>query len=328
MPWVIFVPLAKRIAPPTSRDMKTTAVTKADLERSVIAVPPLARHADFSLNRAANLRLIKHLEGGGVRNLMYGGNANFYHATLDEYAALLDFLAESVSAETWVLPSVGPDYGKAIAQAKVIKASGFPAAMLLPMTFPYTDSGIATGVRHLTDAMDRKAVLYLKAANYLKPDTVAKLCDEGRVASIKYAAVMPDPQVDPYLSELVKVVSRDLLVSGIGERPAIVHLRDFGLTGFTSGSVCVAPRGSMQLLALLKQKQYDEAETIRARYIPLEDCRDGISPIRVLHDAVTLAGIADMGPMLPMLSGLEPAERARVEPVAKALLAADGGYAG
>jgi dihydropteroate synthase len=44
--------------------------------------------------------------------------------------------------------------------------------------------------------------------------------------------------------------------------------------------------------------------------------------------AVTLAGVADMGPMLPMLTGLEPAERARVEPVAKALLAADGGYAG
>ena len=139
---------------------------------------------------------------------------------------------------------------------------------------------------------------------------------------------MEDPRVDPYLSELVKVVNRDLLVSGIGERPAIVHLRDFGLTGFTSGSVCVAPRGSMQLLSLLKQKKYDEAEAVRARYIPLEDCRDGISPIRVLHDAVTLAGVAEMGPMLPMLTGLEPAERARVEPVAKALLAADGGYAG
>ena len=79
---------------------------------------------------------------------------------------------------------------------------------------------------------------------------------------------------------------------------------------------------------LMDQKKYDEAEAVRARYIPLEDCRDGISPIRVLHDAVTLAGVADMGPMLPMLTGLEPAERARVEPVAKALLAVDGGYAG
>jgi dihydrodipicolinate synthase/N-acetylneuraminate lyase len=112
-------------------------------------------------------------------------------------------------------------------------------------------------------------------------------------------------------------------VSGIGERPAIVHLRDFGLTGFTSGSVCVAPRGSMRLLQLLREQRWEEAETIRSQYLPLEDCRDQISPIRVLHDAVTLAGIADMGPMLPMLSVLDPKSRERVAPVARKLLEID-----
>ena len=56
----------------------------------------------------------------------------------------------------------------------------------------------------------------------------------------------------------------------------------------------------------------------------LEDCRDSISPIRVLHDAVTLSGVANMG---PMLTSLEPAEGVRVRPVAKALLAIDGGIA-
>jgi len=34
--------------------MKTTPVTPDDLQRSVIAVPPLARHADLTLNPAAN----------------------------------------------------------------------------------------------------------------------------------------------------------------------------------------------------------------------------------------------------------------------------------
>ena len=84
----------------------------------------------------------------------------------------------------------------------------------------------------------------------------------------------------------------------------------------------------MQLLSLLKQRSTTKRK-LSAPLHPAQDCRDGISPIRVLHDAVTLAGVADMGPMLPMLTGLEPAERAPcVEPVAKALLAADGGYAG
>ena len=56
--------------------MKTTPITSADLSRSVIAVPPLARRADLSLDRDANRALIRHLEAGGVRSLMYGGNAS------------------------------------------------------------------------------------------------------------------------------------------------------------------------------------------------------------------------------------------------------------
>ena len=62
---------------------------------------------------------------------------------------------------------------------------------------------------------------------------------------------------------------------------------------------------------------------MRAAFLPLEDARDDISPIRVLHDAVMLAGVADTGPMLPLLSGLSPDERARVAPVAKTLLERD-----
>ena len=91
----------------------------------------------------------------------------------------------------------------------------------------------------------------------------------------------------------------------------------------TSGSVCVAPRGSMAMLAALKAKRYDEAASIRAHYMPLEDERDGRGPIRVLHDAVTLAGIADMGPMLPMISNLDAAEAAKVKLAASQLLAHD-----
>jgi len=303
--------------------MKTTPVAKTDLQRSVIAVPPLARHADLSLNDAANRALIRHLEAGGVRSLLYGGNANLYHTPLSEYAALLDFLAEAAGPDTWVLPSAGPDYGRAIDQAQVLRSRGFPTAMLLPMTFPYTDAGLADGARRFSDAFGKPVVMYIKSDGYMRPETLAALVQEGRVASVKYAVVRSQPSDDPYLRALIAAVGTDLLVSGIGERPAITHLREFGLAGFTSGSVCIAPRGSMQLLSLLQQGRYDEAETVRQRYLPLEDLRDGINPIRVLHEAVGLAGIADMGPILPMLSGLDAAERERVAPVARALREGD-----
>jgi dihydrodipicolinate synthase/N-acetylneuraminate lyase len=79
----------------------------------------------------------------------------------------------------------------------------------------------------------------------------------------------------------------------------------------------------MRLLHLLQAGHFDAAERVRADYLPLRDLRDAISPIRVLHDAVTLAGIADMGPMLPLLTGLDAAQRERVAPVARRLLEAD-----
>jgi dihydrodipicolinate synthase/N-acetylneuraminate lyase len=303
--------------------MKTTAITKADLARSVIAVPPLARHADLSVNQAANRDLIRHLEDGGVRTLMYGGNANFYHVGVSEYASIVDFLADAVGPDTWVLPSVGPDYGKAIDQAAILRTRAFPTAMLLPMTFPFTDGGLAAGIRRFTDALGKPAVIYIKSDNYIAPQTLAALVQEGRVTSVKYAVVRKDWSNDSYLRSLTAAVGTDIMVSGIGERPAIIHMRDYGLTSFTSGSVCVGPRGSMQLLRLLQQKRYDEAEKIRAAYMPLEDCRDEVNPIRVLHDAVTVSGVADMGPMLPMLEGVDETVRARLQPVARALLAHD-----
>lgn len=299
--------------------MKTSPVTVQDLQRSVIAVPPLARHADLSLNEGANQALLRHLEAGGVRNVMYGGNANFYNVGVGEYARIVDMLAALAGPDTWILPSVGPDFGKMMDQAALLRSRAFPTAMLLPMSFPYTDAGLADGVRRFTDALGKPAVVYIKSADYLAPSTAARLVEEGRIVAFKYAVVREEPARDAYLSSLLLQVDANRVVSGIGERPAIVHYRDFGLKSFTSGSVCVAPRGSMRLLHLLKEGRYDEAESVRANYLGLEDCRDAISPIRVLHDAVTLSGVADMGPMLPLLTGISSAERERVAPVARAL---------
>jgi dihydrodipicolinate synthase/N-acetylneuraminate lyase len=307
--------------------MKTTHVTPADLSASVLAVPPLARRADLALAPEANRQLIAHLEQGGVRTLMYGGNANFYHLPLSEYAATLDFIAEAAGAGTWVIPSAGADYGKLMDQAVVLRGRGFPTAMALPFGHPSNDSGVATALRRFADAFGAPIIAYVKALGYIEPATLGKLARDGVICAIKYAIVRDDPSKDSYLEQLVQHVDREMVISGIGERPAIVHLRDFGLKCFTSGSVCVAPRGSMRLLALLKAGRYDEAAKLREAYIALEDQRDAKGPIRVLHDAVTLAGIADMGPMLPMISNLEAAERDAVKAAASALLAHDRGLA-
>jgi dihydrodipicolinate synthase/N-acetylneuraminate lyase len=303
--------------------MKTTPVTPADLAASVLAVPPLARHADLTLNYAANKAQIDHLQAGGVRTLMYGGNANFYNIGTAEYPSILDMLEKYAAKDCWVIPSVGSDFGKAFDQISILRERSFPTAMVLPQQFPSTNNGLATGIRKLAERYGKPLILYIKSDGYMHPNTVAELDKDGCICAVKYGTVRANPSDDTYLKALVQAVSPSKIISGIGERPAIVHLRDFGLQGFTSGVVCVAPRGSMAILKALKAKDYATAEKIRKAYLPLEDARDEINPIRTLHEAVTLAGIADMGPMLPMLSNIDEKYFSRVRAAARALLALD-----
>ena len=304
--------------------MKTTPVTPADLSASVISVPPLARHRDLTISSADNRALIQYLEEGGVRTLLYGGNANLYNVGAAELPELLDVLEAEAGEDTWVIPSVGPDYGKLMDQVDVVKRRDFPTVMILPLAFPATGDGIATGIRRFAERYGKPVIVYIKSDGYLEPNRVAALVNDGLVAGIKYATVRTDPREDVYLRALLDVVDRSIVVSGIGERPAIIHLREFGLQGFTSGSVCVAPNSSMRLLALCKEGRWDEAEEVRQHFLPLENLRDAHSPIRVLHEAVTLAGIADMGPMLPMLSNIADVHHAPIREAALALRQHDG----
>lgn len=301
--------------------MKTTPVTFDDLSRSVLAVPPLARNADLSLNKAENGKLIRHLHAGGVTTLMYGGNANFYHLPISEFAATVAALAELAAPDAWIIPSVGPDYGRLMDSIPAVREAGAPTVMVLPCTFPAAPAGVARGVRLFAEKLGTPVILYIKSDNYVPQADVAAMIGDGLLCGIKYATVLPDPGQDPYLSKLVDMVDRRYIISGIGERPAIVHLRDFGLQCFTSGSVCVAPAASTRILNALKAKDYATAEAIRSHFLPLEDQRDGISPIRVLHEAVTLSGIADMGPMLPLLANIDEAHKPGVKAAADALLA-------
>ena len=65
------------------------------------------------------------------------------------------------------------------------------------------------------------------------------------------------------------------------------------------------------------QQDYSRARLAFERV--LEDLRNEINPIRVLHEAVALAGIAQTGRHFPLLSGLSDSAVERVRPVAQAL---------
>lgn len=282
------------------------------LTESVFAVPPLARGEDYQIDADENEKLIRHLESGGVRSLLYGGNAMLYHTSLDDLNTLCGVIADAAGPDTVVVPSIGPSFGAAMDQIEVLENFDFGTAMLLPSRDIVDSAGVVTGARLLAERLGRPLVIYLKYDQWLDPADIAALDHDGVISWIKYAVVREDPARDDYLRSVLDVFPAERIVSGIGEQPAIVHLRDFKLAGFTSGCVCVAPQASMDLLGSVQAGDWEHAETIRRSFQPLENLRDAIHPIRVLHHAVAAAGIAETGPLQPMLSEVGPDVRAQI----------------
>jgi dihydrodipicolinate synthase/N-acetylneuraminate lyase len=307
--------------------MNESQIDEREFASTVMAVPPLARRADLSVDIDANAALIRHIEAGGVRTLLYGGNANFYHVAVSEYRELLDMLADNTAPATRVIPAIGPDFGKMLDQARILSQTSYRTAMVLPLSGFTTPAGVEAGLKRVVDTAGIPLTLYIKSEDYVDVDTLARLVDSGTLIAVKYAIVRANPAHDPYLRRLLESVNPSRVISGMGERPALTHVRDFGLAAWTTGSGCIASHAVMGLLAAAKEGRDAEAQRLYDAFMPLETLRDDISLIRVLHDAVTLSGIADMGSILPLLSATPAEHHAAVAQAVRDLLAFERKYA-
>ena len=303
--------------------MQTSPITQQDLARSVVSVPPLARNDDLSLNEEENRKIVQHLEAGGISTFLYGGNALLYHVAPSQYGELLSMLEGVVADNSLVIPSVGSSYGMMMDQARVIRDTSFPTAMVLPQPNVVTYTGVERAIGDYVQAAGKPAVVYIKQLGYIEVEHVKRLVENGAVSWIKYAIVRDDPAEDEYLQRLKDAIGTDMIVSGIGEQPALPHMEKFDVTAFTSGCVCIAPALSMRMLKLIQLGEFAAASQIREVFKPLEDLRNGINPVRVLHAAVAGAGIAETGPLLPMMSPVNESQRVEIAEVAKTLLKAE-----
>jgi len=301
-------------------------VTPDDLAASVMAVPPLARTAAGDLDEAANGAAIAHLEAGGVSTVLYGGNALAHHWPLSVYGDWLDRLSALVAADTWLLPSVGPDAGKMMDQAAILKSRRFPVALLLPMSPPSTHEGMAEAMRRFHGECGVRLSVYIKTDGYIGADILGALVREDVVFGVKYAVPRENGAPDAYLDEIVAAVGAERVISGFGEPPAVAHMLDFGLAGYTAGCVCVAPAMSTALFKALKAKDRTAADRLLAPFMPLEELRNEINEIRVLHEAVALSGVAPTGPILAPMSAVPATRTNEIETAAKALLSAEQAF--
>ena len=167
--------------------MTQTAHASNWLGDSVVAVPPLAWNEDLSPNFAANETLLKHIEAGGVRHILYGGNANVYHISTGVFEVVLTKVMAAASPDTRIIPAVGPDFGKMMDQCSVLRRLSCESAMALPFQGVSTQDGIEEGLTRFGDAFGKPIIIYIKQDNYLRPDQVARLFDANRVFAVKYA---------------------------------------------------------------------------------------------------------------------------------------------
>ena len=302
----------------------TSSVVTLDDITGLFAVPPVPRRADRQLDFDAGARLVCHMASGGVTRFLYGGNAFLYHVTLAEYEELLDWLA-SFPVPGFVLPGIGPSFGRAIDQARLLRRYRFRCALMLPCSDPRDAEGLEHGLREIADVAGLSLMLYLKSDDGFGHDrqraiaAIGRLVDDGVAAAIKYAIVRTSPESDPYLGGSRAACRPRRIISGMGEKPAVMHFRSHDLRGLTTGSGCIAPRLSTALLHACLDKDWTRAESLRAEFLPLEDLRDGWGPARVLHHAVELAEIAATGPIPPFVSALTTPQLDTLRPVARAL---------
>jgi dihydrodipicolinate synthase/N-acetylneuraminate lyase len=298
-------------------------MTIEDYRASVVAVPPIALSDDLQVAREANAGLVRHIEKGGVRTLLYGGNANLYNFDLGRYADALAMMDDAASPSINIITSVGPDFGKLSDQLPVVERSAVRNVMLLPMTFPVDAGGLLRGIRFAADRLGFGVILYIKRENYLSPDLLAELAADGSVAFVKYAVERKEPSDDAYLDAILSAIGRDIVASGMGEAPIADHIGKRGLATFTSGAVCIAPAASNRLLALYREGRLEEAQQAAEPFLAFERLRARFGGIQVLHDAVTASGIAPMGPQLPMVSGIPAAARKELKLATDKLIDAD-----
>lgn len=303
--------------------MKQPVLTPQDYAKSVVAVPPIALTAEGVVAEGANRAIMSHIADGGVTSVLYGGNANLYHFGAESFREALSVLFANCPPNLQILFSIGPDFGKAMDQAGDILKAGVRNVLLLPMAFPADARGVAEGARRIADRLGFGIVLYVKRENYIDPDALGRLIEDGAVDFVKYAVERDDAAADPYLDRLIAAVGTDKIASGMGETPIHDHIGARKMATYTSGAVCIAPAAANELLELYRAGEFDLARRLSQPFLDFEVTRAKLGGTSVLHDGITLSGIADCGPLMPLVSNLDESQKAMIMPQVEALMAAE-----
>lgn len=233
--------------------------------------------------------------------MLYGGNANLFSQSLAQYAQSAELIG-AVAEHSTVIAGIGPDLGKMLDQAGLIERAGLRNVMLLPLHYPADTHGTGDGVRRIAERLGFGVIVDLCRENYLRPVTLRKLRDEGAVSFVKYSVRRDNPEDDAYLDRVIEVMGRERVVSGLGEAAVLDHVGKRGLPAYASGAATLVPEAVLRLRSMLQSGDLAAVRRMLMPFLEFERLGMALGSIQVLHDAVSVAGIAEMGPQIPMLS--------------------------
>jgi 4-hydroxy-tetrahydrodipicolinate synthase len=307
--------------------VKTSAVTPMDLVASVISIPPLARGADGRPCLSENRKLLAWLRSAGIHSFLYGGIANFFNMSVTEFPSVLDAIETFAGPEDWMIPSIGPDFGKAMDQVAILKGRDFPTAMLLPFA-PVMPAGVATGLRRLAEAYGRPLMLFFQSADYLKPRDIAALLADGILCTVEFGVRPTASGQNPFLHELLDLVGDTSHIIDARGESSIHDTARFGLKGFTSGMSALAPHLSTAVLKAVVAGELGKAASLVQSFAAISDLRATYSFVSVLYDALRFADIADPGVVGPFYAPItDPVVLARIKKESIMLKCANLDYA-
>ena len=269
--------------------MKTGPVSLDDLSRRVrcaAAGPPAGCRATASTSIRTNV-LVRHMLAGGLTRLLYGGNAFLYHVTR-ESSSRCSAGWRSMPDDVWAIPSIGPVlWPRASIRRGCVSTVRFPTVMLLPCGDPRDAAGLERGISEIADAAGVPLVVYREGRRQLRPRSGSPAWTRWRGSSTSARSSAPSStpscgrtrRTIRISTRLLARVDRRRVISGMGERPAVVHLRHRRLPGFTTGSGCVAPALSQSVFEAASNGRLDGGRRRpRADFLPLEDVRDALGP--------------------------------------------------
>ena len=286
--------------------------------RNVLVVAITPRSEDQQVDLDGVRRNARYLVQNGVSFIMPEcGTGLVYDANLEEYEAVVGAFLDEVGDESYVVPGIGPGFGRALEMGRIAKDLGVDGVMIMPVVGPASAMGVYNGLKAIAQKIKLPTILYQRRLDIMAVDDVIRLCQLDEIVGLKYAV----DNIDAFKKIAEQVGDKAAMTCGMAEDPCIDYMEN-GAIGFSSRMANFVPRMSMSLLQNFMSGNKDEAERLRNLMIPFEDFR-GEGGARysssALHSAMDYIGLAG-GPVIPFAIDVSDQDLPRVHAMMDALV--------